>query len=175
MSIAPRSYGLGNHVTVYAATNPTPQGREPAALHDSMPGYGIVRFAKETGEITMECWPRYANPETDAPYPGWPRTIHWLDNDGREPAAFLPTLRLGERADVVVQKSYFHYRWFFGLYNRRNIAANTLGATSLDNIRTVPRATPLLPFDDIRDWRPHDALLRSFRTASAPSGGGAEG
>ncbi len=95
--------GLGNHVTVFAATNPTPQGREPAALHDKMPGYGIVRFDKASDEITMECWPRWADPAHDPQYPGWPRTIHWFENDGREVVAWLPTIRLKSLRDPVVE------------------------------------------------------------------------
>ena len=95
--------GFGNHVTVYAATNPgEPQGREPAALHDKMPGYGIVRYDKQARTITMECWPRGADPKRDAQYPGWPRTVQQYDNDGRVAVAELPPLRIhGIEAPVV--------------------------------------------------------------------------
>jgi alkaline phosphatase D len=85
--------GFGNHITVWAATNPDgPTGREPAALHDGMPGYGIIRFDKPAGEITMECWPRAAHPITDEQYAGWPRTVGQYDNDGREVTAWLPRI-----------------------------------------------------------------------------------
>ncbi len=88
-----RRDGFGHPVTVYAATNPgKPSGYEPAALHDQMPGYGIVRLNKVDRTITMTCWPRYADPNVDEPYPFWPITIDQTDNDGRTPAAYLPTL-----------------------------------------------------------------------------------
>ncbi len=71
--------GFGNYITVWAAANPDgATGAEPRALHDSMPGYGIVKLNKVNQTITMECWPRYADPddpETGSQYPGWPRTI----------------------------------------------------------------------------------------------------
>ena len=97
---------FGNHVTVWAHTNPRPMGRQPAAIHDKMPGYGIVRFNKRTRRIGIECWPRFADPadpKTGGQYEGWPRTIDQLDNDGRKAAAHLPTLRVTGLADPVVQ------------------------------------------------------------------------
>ncbi len=98
--------GLGNHVTVWAATNPgKPTGREPAALHDRMPGYGIVRFNKAERTITMECWPRYADPSNpdEQQYPGWPKTISQLDNYGRRAVAYLPTVKVSGMTDPVLQ------------------------------------------------------------------------
>lgn len=85
--------GLGNRVTVWAAANPDgPTGREPAALHDQMPGYGIVRVDKRAREYVVECWPRGATPPKDAQYAGWPMTIPQTDCYGRTPAAWLPEL-----------------------------------------------------------------------------------
>lgn len=99
--------GFDNPITVWAATNPgTPQGREPAALHDRMPGYGIVRMNKVDQTITMECWPRYADPTdpaTGRQYPGWPKTIGMEDNYGRKAAAYLPTLAVKGMERPVVQ------------------------------------------------------------------------
>ncbi len=96
--------GLGNHVTVWAATNPGPRsGREPAELHDKMPGYGIVRLNKGKRTITMECWPRYADPGTDAQYPGWPRTIAQMDNYRRAAVGWLPEVVVTGREDPVIQ------------------------------------------------------------------------
>ena len=98
--------GFGNKITVWAATNPGPVGRQPAWLHDKKPGYGIVRFDKTARTIGVECWPRWADPllpQADTQqYAGWPRTIEQLDNDGREAAAYLPTVRVtGARSPVV--------------------------------------------------------------------------
>lgn len=66
------------------------------------------------------------------------------------------------KADVIVQKSFFHYRWFFGLYNRRNIGVDGRGPTCLGNVKRVARKTPLVPFDEIAGWRPHDLTLRGL-------------
>jgi hypothetical protein len=85
--------GFKHPVTVYAATNPgRDTGREPKNLHNNMPGYGIVKLNKAERTITMECWPRYADPKTDNQYLGWPKTIAQTDNYARKPAAYLPTM-----------------------------------------------------------------------------------
>ncbi len=96
--------GFGNFVTVYAHTNPgLASEREPQALHDKMPGYGIVRFNKSKRNMTLECWSRWADPSEDQPYPGWPFLVEQMDNLGREPSAWLPTLRVSGMRDPVVQ------------------------------------------------------------------------
>lgn len=99
--------GFGNRVTVYAHTNPRETGREPAELHDRMPGFGIVRFDKKERTITMECWPRMSDPTEPAQaglqYPGWPRTIRQLDGYGRRPVAWLPRIVVEGADDPVVQ------------------------------------------------------------------------
>ncbi len=97
--------GLGNKVTVFAATNPQPMGHEPPALHDRMPGYGIVRFDKTDRTILIENWPRFADPaQAEAPqYEGWPIRIDQLDNYARRAAAFLPRLEFSGIENPVVQ------------------------------------------------------------------------
>ncbi len=96
--------GLGNKITVWAVANPGGStGREPSDLHDKMPGYGIVKLNKKEQTVTFECWPRYADPETDGQYPGWPKTVPMEDNYGREAAAFLPTFNVVGLADPVFQ------------------------------------------------------------------------
>lgn len=99
--------GLGNKVNVYAHTNPGPKsGMEPKALHDRMPGYGIVKLTKSTREITMECWPRYvdpADPATGKQYPGWPRTINMEDNYSKRAYKWLPTVQVNDVENPVVQ------------------------------------------------------------------------
>ncbi len=99
--------GFGNHVTVYAATNPgKDMGHEPKALHDRMPGYGIVKFNKRDRTITMENWPRFSDPAAGkkaVQYDGWPKTIKQTDNYGRQPAAWLPTIKVSGIEDPVVQ------------------------------------------------------------------------
>lgn len=87
--------GFGNRITVMAVSNPYLSGNEPALLHDRAPGYGIIRLNKKNQQITMECWPRYADPEApDAEqYPGWPVTINMDNNYGRQARAWLPPLQ----------------------------------------------------------------------------------
>lgn len=102
---------FGNFVTVYGATNPTgltgiSTGVEPLALHDRMPGYGIVHFNKSDRTITMENWPRYADPSdpaTGGQYEGWPKTIPMEANYGRQAVAYLPTIEVTGMVDPVVQ------------------------------------------------------------------------
>jgi len=99
--------GLGNKVNVFAHTNPGPKsGVEPSALHDRMPGYGIVKLIKSTREITMECWPRYVDPTdptTGKQYPGWPRTIDMEDNYARIAYKWLPTIKVTDIENPVIQ------------------------------------------------------------------------
>jgi hypothetical protein len=40
-------------------------------------GYGVIRFKKPSGEVTFECWPRFADvSKPDAKqFPGWPVTV----------------------------------------------------------------------------------------------------
>ncbi|MFQ6130528.1 MAG: alkaline phosphatase D family protein [Armatimonadota bacterium] len=97
--------GLGNRITVWAVANPERVGVEPSALHDRAPGYGLVKFNKATRKITIECWPRYADP-TDPQakqYPGWPLTIAQEDNYGRKASAYLPTILAPGEANPLVQ------------------------------------------------------------------------
>jgi hypothetical protein len=97
--------GFGNHITVWAVSNPYRSGQEPAELHDRAPGFGIARLSKKSQSITMECWPR--STDTSAPdakqYPGWPLTISLEDNYGRTATAYLPELKFSGIEYPVVQ------------------------------------------------------------------------
>lgn len=99
--------GLGNKVNVYAHTNPGPKsGIKPEALHDRMPGYGIVKLTKSSRDITMECWPRYVDPtdtSTGTQYPGWPKTINMEDNYARKAYKWLPEIRVSDVNNPVIQ------------------------------------------------------------------------
>ncbi|RKY06064.1 MAG: hypothetical protein DRP65_12265 [Planctomycetota bacterium] len=98
--------GFGNKITVLAHTNPVKTGRQPAELHDRMPGFGIVSFDKTTRDIKLECWPRKIDPTDPAnakhQYTGWPRTINQIDNYNRKAAGYLPTLSFN-KPDPIVQ------------------------------------------------------------------------
>ena len=95
--------GLGNHVTVYAHTNPGPTGQQPAALHDQMPGWGTIRFKKASRTVVFECWPRWADPVTGPQYAGWPFEVPQLLNGGRRNEAYLPELRISGMRNPVLQ------------------------------------------------------------------------
>jgi len=74
--------GFGNKATVHAVSNPTVAGAEPAVLYDRAPGYGIIRFYRDTRKITIANWPRWVDPSKPGanPYEGWPITIDQIDN-----------------------------------------------------------------------------------------------
>ncbi|MCP3915509.1 MAG: DUF1080 domain-containing protein [bacterium] len=96
--------GFGNRVTAWAVANPEPGRNKGDALTTRAAGFGVLRLDKKERTITMECWPRsvdVSDPEA-RPYPGWPKTIHQLDNDGRHAVAWLPELVTGE-SDAVVE------------------------------------------------------------------------
>jgi len=96
--------GFGNRITVYAVSNPARRGREPAALHDRAPGYGIARFRRDTREVSLEAWPRWADPDgRDRPYPGWPVRFRQEDGYAGRPYGFLPTVRVLGAKEPVVQ------------------------------------------------------------------------
>jgi hypothetical protein len=98
--------GLDNFITVYAATNPgKDMGHTPGDLHNKMPGYGIVKLNKSQRTITMECWPRFADPEDSSSlqYDGWPKTIDQQQNYGRPAAAYLPEIDVRGVTNPVIQ------------------------------------------------------------------------
>jgi alkaline phosphatase D len=95
--------GFGNKLTVFAVSNPSRNDHEPTALHNRAPGYGIARFNRVTRTVSLAAWPRWADPERDAPYPGWPVTFAQRDGYGRQPAAYLPYLTVVGMRDPVVQ------------------------------------------------------------------------
>ncbi|KRE97850.1 hypothetical protein ASG87_15110 [Frateuria sp. Soil773] len=69
--------GFGNRMTVHAVANPARTGREPALLYDRATGYAVVDFDAGREQVTMHCWPRFADPD-DGPqgqYPDWPITL----------------------------------------------------------------------------------------------------
>lgn len=95
--------GFGNKITVHAISNPVFTGKKPVKLYDRATGYGIVRFNKNNRDITMECWPRQANPKTDKQYEGWPIVIKQSDNYLKNATLFLPELIIKGMNNPVVQ------------------------------------------------------------------------
>lgn len=97
--------GFGNLITVYAVSNPTAVKIEPEWINHRAPGYGIVRFRRSDRTVTMANWPRWIDPSSPGaePYEGWPVKIEQLDNYGRTPAGWLPTVHVSGIDNPVVQ------------------------------------------------------------------------
>jgi hypothetical protein len=94
--------GLGNHISMIAYANP-PNRKDETQRGD---GFGVARFDKKAGAVTVECWPRFANMDEGdaAQFPGWPITFRYVDNDGRKAIGYLPVPKIfGEQSSAVVQ------------------------------------------------------------------------
>jgi hypothetical protein len=61
--------GLGNRITMHAYANP--ENKSEGA------GFGLIRFHKDTKEVTFECWPRdvFVLEKGATQFPGWPFTV----------------------------------------------------------------------------------------------------
>jgi len=102
--------GFGNLNYIYAVGNPDVINRHKnrytqADLKSS--GYGIIRFNLDSRDITAEAY-RFLSKKAEGEYlqfPGWPHTINQLDNYGREPLAYLPTVEIYGIEDPVIEVS----------------------------------------------------------------------
>ncbi len=105
--------GFANRITIHAVANPKgPAELSPielergrSELYRKAAGYGIVRFDKSERTITMECWPRWANPTEgeENQFPGWPMTIRQEDNYVRSTELYLSEIRTAGMVDPVIQ------------------------------------------------------------------------
>ncbi|MDX1700272.1 MAG: alkaline phosphatase D family protein [Melioribacteraceae bacterium] len=97
--------GFGNLITVHAVSNPFYSGKKPSKLYDRATGYGIIRLARTTRDVTFECWPRWVDPsDTNAEqYPGWPVKINQDDNFASRQTEFLPRLIVNNYDGPIVQ------------------------------------------------------------------------
>jgi microcystin degradation protein MlrC len=59
------------------------------------------------------------------------------------------------KADIIVVKSLFHFRWYYRLQNRKTMFVMTPGTTDFDvfNLKYGNMPRPIFPFDDIASWR----------------------
>lgn len=91
--------GLGNKITMLAYANP--ENRTVRNIRGD--GYGLIRFDKTTGQITFECWPRFADlgKGDTAQYAGWPISFNVSENDGRTVAGHLKEVSLPVMDAVV--------------------------------------------------------------------------
>ncbi|GAB3650278.1 hypothetical protein GCM10028791_17300 [Echinicola sediminis] len=97
--------GFGNKMTIHAVANPSQSGRKPALIYDRATGYGIVTFDKSARTMTLECWPRYVDPQRnpEGQYEGWPILVSQDDNYARKAIGYLPLLKIEGKADPVLK------------------------------------------------------------------------
>jgi len=100
--------GLRNRMTIWAVANPQEVLRDAPLekLHDKASGYGILRFNKVAGTITMECWPLLvdpADPAAGGQFAGWPKTVSVEENYGRAAWGYLPEVQVSGMENPVVQ------------------------------------------------------------------------
>lgn len=78
--------GFGNKITLVAYANPDSSHmpsrnkgpkNQPVPLEGWADGWGLVRFHTTSGEVTFECWPRFADVTRPGAkqFPGWPVTV----------------------------------------------------------------------------------------------------
>jgi microcystin degradation protein MlrC len=68
------------------------------------------------------------------------------------------------KADLIVQKNFFHYRIFYAAISFVHIPTVSFGATSFDRVRSRKYRVPMHPAAQLADWRPSDPELRRART-----------
>jgi arylsulfatase A-like enzyme len=99
--------GLGNKITMFAYANPEPKTHDELTSEPTREnrgdGYALVRIHKPTGDVTFECWPRFADLSQGdaAQFKGWPVRINLRDNDRRQSVGFLNEVRLPVKDAVV--------------------------------------------------------------------------
>jgi microcystin degradation protein MlrC len=70
------------------------------------------------------------------------------------------------KADVIVQKNFFHYRIFYATTSFHHIPVVTAGATSLERVVQKKGCVPTHPATKIKDWRTYDPTLRRGRSSA---------
>ncbi|MGB0369957.1 MAG: hypothetical protein ACPGN3_01305 [Opitutales bacterium] len=99
--------GLGNKITMMAYANPEAismnQIRKDSWRENRGDGYGLIHIHKPSGDITFECWPRFADLSQgdSAQFEGWPITFNTKQNDGRKTIGTLPRVELPTPNAVV--------------------------------------------------------------------------
>jgi microcystin degradation protein MlrC len=73
------------------------------------------------------------------------------------------------RADLIVQKNFFHYRMFYALTSFQHLPVVSAGATSLGRVRDREYTLPMAPKARLSDWRPFDLRLRRLSAAEGHS------
>ena len=64
------------------------------------------------------------------------------------------------KADVIVQKNFFHYMMFYAAISFEHVPVVSDGATSFGRVRERAYKTPTHPGTKVDDWRALDPVLR---------------
>jgi len=72
------------------------------------------------------------------------------------------------KADVIVQKNFFHYRLFYGAISFRHLPVISAGATSLERVKQRRYAVPVFPGAEPGEWRLADPTLRALSGHRGP-------
>ncbi len=65
------------------------------------------------------------------------------------------------KADLMVQKNFFHYRIFHVAVSFEHVPVASRGATNLQRVRDLPTRVPSRPRVELADWREGDRMLRA--------------
>jgi microcystin degradation protein MlrC len=71
------------------------------------------------------------------------------------------------KADLIVQKAFFHYRMFYAASSFRHIGFVSDGASSLQRVIDRKYKVPTWPGKQPEDWRRYDPILRGLVAADA--------
>lgn len=66
-------------------------------------------------------------------------------------------------ADIVVTKSFFHFKLFYIAHSRKTLYVKTHGITDFERLLELELPYPAYPKDDIVDWRAVDAHKRKAK------------
>ena len=66
------------------------------------------------------------------------------------------------RADLVVMKSFFHFRVYYAAVNRKVVRIKTAGATDFELALTLDFNDAVHPKDEVGDWREADRRRRGL-------------
>ena len=71
------------------------------------------------------------------------------------------------KADIIVVKSFFHFRIAHVPWVRKHIGIKTRGTTDIDLYETIQHDAPIHPRDQVSDWRATDAMRRKASVTAA--------
>lgn len=75
------------------------------------------------------------------------------------------------KADLIVQKNFFHYRIFYATTSFQHLPVVSDGASSFSRVRARKYSVPTWPGENPSDWRTYDPILRGLEptaTAAVP-------